>query len=98
MQGKLEKYHKFDLYLQVKDVDLKSESLIEDRCSRSNLENLSLDSFQIEFLKLSKSSQTFEKKGSSQKKSLIVTGIFCKGIFQKKFGNSCISMLVVLRF
>ena len=81
MQEKLEKYFKFKLYLQVRDVDLKSESLIEERCSRSNLENLSLDSFQIEFLKLSKSSQTFEKKGSSQKKSLIVTGIFCKGIF-----------------
>ena len=81
---KLEKYHKFEFYLQVRDVDLKSGSLIEERYSRSNLENLSLDSFQIEFLKLSKSSQTFEKKGSSQKKSLIVTETFCKGIFQKK--------------
>merc|ERR1719336_3367550 len=55
------------------------------RKSSSNFFHMSLDSVNIASLTLSKSSQLFLKKGSSKKKSLMVTGTLDPDIFKKIF-------------
>merc|ERR1712045_596949 len=53
------------------------------RKSSSNFFHMSLDSVNMASLTLSKSSQLFLKKGSSKKKSLMVTGTLDPDIFKK---------------
>merc|ERR1711931_595369 len=55
------------------------------RKSSSNFFHMSLDSVNMASLTLSESSQLFLKKGSSKKKSLMVTGTLDPDIFKKIF-------------